>query len=362
MPGRRATSAAHLQWLTSCSTCGRHGRQPWSCPRQRSATQQDTGSERAPRQIDCAGCPAIVSPPHPNILHLSPPHPTRLELSMQAAGALNVLPDAAAAATSSSSNSGYPGLEGFSPQWQLLSNSSDWRKRVHVAQRFVQAARVVIHRNRAQARLKKLKALAAKLAGGRDSLLFGGQELQQQVLEGSAEQRPPGMALSDFAVHRPPAWPDTQHTPVDTGLPYADLSALEVQPYRVRVWRGRWIGSDASLSLDGATTRCLGPTQSAHRRPSLNTSCSATSPRTWRLFVCWGSARCPTWTSRCCPARARTARSSRSRVGCCRRRSPAWREWMKCRGGCGACCPVLLPWQQPPSHRRAVPRQRAPRW
>jgi hypothetical protein len=60
----------------------------------------------------------------------------------------------------SSAATGCPGLEKFQPQWLLLSESNDWRKRVQVAQRFVQAARVVIYRNRAQARIKKLRGLA----------------------------------------------------------------------------------------------------------------------------------------------------------------------------------------------------------
>lgn len=59
-----------------------------------------------------------------------------------------------------------PGLESFQPQWLLLSESNDWRKRVQVAQRFVQAVRVVMYRNRAQARLKKLRALAGKCSVG----------------------------------------------------------------------------------------------------------------------------------------------------------------------------------------------------
>jgi len=75
-----------------------------------------------------------------------------------------VLPDPACTATSSSSSS-YLGLDSFQPQWLLLSESNDWRKRVQVAQRFVHAARVVIYRNRAQARLRKLRVLAGKPHG-----------------------------------------------------------------------------------------------------------------------------------------------------------------------------------------------------
>lgn len=58
---------------------------------------------------------------------------------------------------------GYAGLASFQPQWLLLSESNDWRKRVQVAQRFVHAARVIIYRNRAQARLRQLRALGGEL-------------------------------------------------------------------------------------------------------------------------------------------------------------------------------------------------------
>lgn len=72
--------------------------------------------------------------------------------------------DSVASSSGSSSNqaAGYAGLENFQPQWLLLSESNDWRKRVQVAQRFVQAARVIIYRNRAQARLRQLRALGGK--------------------------------------------------------------------------------------------------------------------------------------------------------------------------------------------------------
>jgi hypothetical protein len=113
-------------------------------------------------------------------------HTCRLHLELKPAGAVHVLPDPVAAGTCDSSSTqhqlavsttsgdsssqgphagsrpatGCPGLDGFQPQWLLLSESNDWRKRVQVAQRFVQAARVVIYRNRAQARIKKLRGLA----------------------------------------------------------------------------------------------------------------------------------------------------------------------------------------------------------
>lgn len=82
---------------------------------------------------------------------------------------MHVLSDPASTASSGqepaacASSACYKGLESFRPQWLLLSESNDWRKRVQVAQRFVHAARVVIYRNRAQARLKKLRALAGEV-------------------------------------------------------------------------------------------------------------------------------------------------------------------------------------------------------
>jgi hypothetical protein len=66
-------------------------------------------------------------------------------------------------ASGTSTSGSYPGLEDFQPQWLLLSEGNDWHKRVQVAQRFVHAARVVIVRNRAQARVRKLRALAGKV-------------------------------------------------------------------------------------------------------------------------------------------------------------------------------------------------------
>jgi hypothetical protein len=60
------------------------------------------------------------------------------------------------------SSSSYPDLEGFTPRWLLLADSNDLRKRVQVLQRFVNAVRVVICRNRAQARLRKLRVLAGE--------------------------------------------------------------------------------------------------------------------------------------------------------------------------------------------------------
>jgi hypothetical protein len=104
----------------------------------------------------------------------------RLELELEEVGALHVLQQQqqqqqqhscsgssqqhpqsqAEAPTSTSSNEqSYPGLEGFQPQWLLLEGN-EWRKRVQVTQRFVNAVRVVVYRNRAQARLQKLKMLA----------------------------------------------------------------------------------------------------------------------------------------------------------------------------------------------------------
>jgi hypothetical protein len=63
--------------------------------------------------------------------------------------------------SSSSTQQSYAGLEGFQPQWLLLEGN-EWCKRVQVTQRFVDAVRVVVYRNRAQARLQKLKLLAGK--------------------------------------------------------------------------------------------------------------------------------------------------------------------------------------------------------
>jgi hypothetical protein len=103
----------------------------------------------------------------------------RLELELVEAGALHVLqeqqqqqqqhaqvdrinqPSQAAAPSSSSKQQSYAGLEGFQPQWLLLEGN-EWRKRVQVTQRFVNAVRVVMYRNRAQARLQKLKLLAGR--------------------------------------------------------------------------------------------------------------------------------------------------------------------------------------------------------
>lgn len=147
-----------------------------------------------------------------------------------------MLPDPACTATSSSSSS-YLGLDSFQPQWLLLSESNDWRKRVQVAQRFVHAARVVIYRNRAQARLRKLRVLAARLKGSKDGLAGG--VLQDLVVEGSIVHRP-GIAptqllqpdnvrLSELPLYCPQAY--VQRPQVNKGL-YADFSALQTQPYK----------------------------------------------------------------------------------------------------------------------------------
>jgi hypothetical protein len=94
----------------------------------------------------------------------------RLQFELKSSGAVHVLSDLQATASSSqqsgsgSSATNYPGLDSFQPQWLLLSESNDWRKRVQVAQRFVQAVRVVICRNRAQTRLRKLRSLAGTSA------------------------------------------------------------------------------------------------------------------------------------------------------------------------------------------------------
>lgn len=105
----------------------------------------------------------------------------RLELELGEAGALHVLLEPqqqhnsvdgidqhaqSAGPTTTSSNSSsiqqsYAGLEGFQPQWLLLEGN-EWRKRVQVTQRFVNAVRVVMYRNRAHARLQKLKLLAGE--------------------------------------------------------------------------------------------------------------------------------------------------------------------------------------------------------
>lgn len=111
----------------------------------------------------------------------------RLELEVQKSGALHVLnqqhppnnssssrqadPDSkqqlvghgnGVSSSSSSVQQEYLGLQDFQPQWLLLE-SNEWRKRVQVTQRFVDAVRVVIFRNRARKRLQKLKLLAGEL-------------------------------------------------------------------------------------------------------------------------------------------------------------------------------------------------------
>jgi hypothetical protein len=76
----------------------------------------------------------------------------------------------------------YPGLEGYHPQWLLLEGN-EWRKRVAVAQRFINAVRVVVYRNRAQARLRKLKAMAGEADTSRwllaGTLAWGGGRVSQ---------------------------------------------------------------------------------------------------------------------------------------------------------------------------------------
>lgn len=110
----------------------------------------------------------------------------RLEFEMSATGALHIiqpppqqqqqqpptsnngcclpadlLHSATSGSSTSNSHQNYPGLEGFTPQWLLLE-SNEWRKRVQVTQRFVNAVRVMMYRNRAQTRLQKLKAIAGE--------------------------------------------------------------------------------------------------------------------------------------------------------------------------------------------------------
>lgn len=93
----------------------------------------------------------------------------RLQLELSAAGATHVLQDQGCQSStqgldtsSAVVSTSYQGLETFQPQWLLLSESNAWRKRVLVMQRFVHAVRVIIFRNRAQARLRKLRALAGE--------------------------------------------------------------------------------------------------------------------------------------------------------------------------------------------------------
>lgn len=52
----------------------------------------------------------------------------------------------------------YGGLEGWSPQWMTLE-SDTWRKRMQVLRRFVNAARTVVYRLRADKRLKALRSI-----------------------------------------------------------------------------------------------------------------------------------------------------------------------------------------------------------
>eukprot|EP00775_Hariotina_reticulata_P002309 gene2309-2617_t len=167
----------------------------------------------------------------------------RLQASMQVAGANHMLQQVDAASSGRSmerlSHAGppaYPGLEDFKPQWLLLEGN-EWRKRVQVAQRFINAVRVVIYRNRPQARLRKLKAMSARLCGNKR--LLAGAAVQELVLESTAVVRPgveptrlmlpENVRMAELPLYRPASF--SHHQPVPNS-PYADFSMLHPLPYK----------------------------------------------------------------------------------------------------------------------------------
>uniref|UniRef100_A0A383WQ08 HYDIN/VesB/CFA65-like Ig-like domain-containing protein n=1 Tax=Tetradesmus obliquus TaxID=3088 RepID=A0A383WQ08_TETOB len=178
----------------------------------------------------------------------------RLELELGEAGALHVLLEPqqqhnsvdsidqhaqSAGPTSSNSSSiqqSYAGLEGFQPQWLLLEGN-EWRKRVQVTQRFVNAVRVVMYRNRAHARLQKLKLLAVRLRGNRDHM--AGAAVQEVMLESTLVIRPglppaqlllpERVRLAQLPLYRPARF--SVHSEVEPGQ-YGDFTMLQQQPYK----------------------------------------------------------------------------------------------------------------------------------
>ncbi|KAF6259574.1 hypothetical protein COO60DRAFT_995334 [Scenedesmus sp. NREL 46B-D3] len=182
----------------------------------------------------------------------------RLELELAEAGATHVLQEQqqqqqqqqqqhssidsihtdlqAPVSDSSSSQQSYAGLEGFRPQWLLLEGN-EWRKRVQVTQRFVNAVRVVVYRNRAQARLQKLKTLAVRLRGNSDAM--AGAAVQEAVLKSTLISRPglaptqlllPGrVRLAQLPLYRPARF--SVHSEVEPGQ-YGDFTMLQQQPYK----------------------------------------------------------------------------------------------------------------------------------
>eukprot|EP00877_Chromochloris_zofingiensis_P012287 jgi/Chrzof1/7311/Cz02g18220.t1 len=111
----------------------------------------------------------------------------RLSAELQEGGAQHTLSDSSATTSGQQQHHTYAGLDGFQPNWILL-DSNDWRKRVQVMQRFVNAVRVVIYRLRAQHRILRLKAIAARLGGDRESM--AGAAVQEVVLESTVSNRP----------------------------------------------------------------------------------------------------------------------------------------------------------------------------
>ncbi len=110
--------------------------------------------------------------------------------------------------SAAAADGGCSGLEGFTPQWVLLESNS-WRKRVQVLQRFVNAARIVIYRLRADRRLGQLKAVAERLADERQGGAAAAAAVQALLAESGQAKRPgvePGL-LAKAGFIAADAWP-----------------------------------------------------------------------------------------------------------------------------------------------------------
>lgn len=140
--------------------------------------------------------------------------------------------------TSTSGRDEYDGLQDFQAKW-LVMESNDWQKRVQVLNRFVNAARVLVYRYRADKRLSNLHDLV-KLAGGNSDTLAGGNLVsmmmnkQYKLKPGAAPDRylkPDKVQTCVLQVYREAEFVDRTVKPESV---YVDLCHLDPIKPKVR--------------------------------------------------------------------------------------------------------------------------------
>lgn len=136
----------------------------------------------------------------------------------------------------------YAGLDGFQPQW-LLAESTDCRKRIQAAQRFVHAARVVLLRVRATKRLQQLKRLTAGLDTRGDAASQGWDATRVLDAGGGSSSVPPGPLPPELVrLCELPSWPEVDQQQQQRQLVavshIADFAALQPVLYEAQFeWR-----------------------------------------------------------------------------------------------------------------------------